>query len=179
MQKISTPTKSFIILLFIAVFGTIFSLNMWGENKTPNNSYNTNNSQTQPDQTVTIEDVPPEPVVDTSTWKTYTNSKLNFSFKYKPDWKVLSPTVKQDYTILQIDPGKKYYNIKIYVSPKDYYVMSGLPFTTESIAGQEAMNVSNLLYGIKYNNNFYTFDIGLSVSLKADFKALVHSVTFP
>ncbi len=56
--------------------------------------------------------------------------------------------------------------------------MDGLPTKTETISGENALNVSNALYGITANNLYYTFDVGLSMSLLPDFDALVHSVKF-
>jgi hypothetical protein len=56
--------------------------------------------------------------------------------------------------------------------------MDGLPTTTETIGGQTALNANNALYGLQANNLYYTFDIGLSMSLLPDFNALVHSVKF-
>ena len=56
--------------------------------------------------------------------------------------------------------------------------MGGLPLQSDTIGGQPATEVSNLLYGVQYGNYYYTFDVGLSTSLKPDFDALVHSVTF-
>ena len=54
---------------------------------------------------------------------------------YSPDWKIL-PLKKNGFTVLQVDPGAKYYNIKIYVSPKEFYIMDGLPTTAETIDNQ-------------------------------------------
>ena len=56
--------------------------------------------------------------------------------------------------------------------------MGGLPLQSDTIDGQPAVEVSNLLYGVKDGSYYYTFDVGLSTSLKPDFDALVHSVQF-
>ena len=85
---------------------------------------------------------------------------------------------KNGFTILQVDPGPRFYNIKIYISPKEFYIMDGVPAKTETIGGQTALNADNALYGIEANNIYYTFDVGLSMSLVPDFDALVHSVKF-
>lgn len=164
----------------MAIFGTCLSVFLWANstNKT-SKTIVYNNSESNPEQTQTSSPLQPESninTVDTSTWKTYSNN--DFSFKYNPEWKVLPETQKDGYTILQVDPGSKFYNIKIYISSSDFYVMSGLPSVTEKINNKEAINVSNLLYGIKHKDKYYTFDIGLSLSLKPLFNALVHSVEF-
>lgn len=184
MSKISNPTKSFIILFLIAVFGTFLSLNLqenlYSYREQQNYNFFNKEEETFDKKVASSQEisVPEIPSVDTSKWKTYTDPSFNFSFKYKPEWKVLPVVKKSGYNILQIDPGAKYFNIKIYISPEDYYVMGGLPYQVEKISGQEAMNVSNLLFGTKFNNNFFTFDIGLSTSLKPEFVAMVRSVTF-
>lgn len=115
---------------------------------------------------------------DISGWKTYNNPKFNLSFKYNPAWKVNEPIKKGDYDILVINPGKKNYNIKIYISKIDYFSLTSVPTTKEKIAGVEAFNSKGLLYGLANNNTYYTFDIGYSLKLKPDFMAMVHSVKF-
>jgi len=116
--------------------------------------------------------------VDTSTWKTYTDKTSKLNFKYPSTWKVLAPTTKNGYTVIQVDPGTKYYNIKIYVSSRDYYIMGGLPTKPVSIGSYQGIDVSDLLYGVVAHDLYYTFDIGQSLSLKDKFNALVRSVSF-
>ena len=82
------------------------------------------------------------------------------------------------YTQLQVDPGPKYYNFSIYISPKDFYIMGGLPYSTENISGAQTLNVVNSLFGIKFNNTYYTFDVGQSFMLLPQFDAMVHTVNF-
>ncbi len=179
MSKFSTQTKSFIVLFGLAVIGTYLCTMLWPDIASFNfKSYTyrfapiPQNLDKPIDQAVAI------PLVDTSTWKDYSNPDLGLSFKYKPDWKIKDVITKKDFKIIEIDPGAKFYNIKIYVSPKEFYVMDGLPTKTETIAGKEALNVNNILYGIKSGTSYYTFDIGLSLSLTPDFNAMVHSVQF-
>ncbi len=179
MSKFSPQTKSFIVLFSLAVVGTYLCTMLWPD--LASFSYKSYTYQASP----TIQNInndavqiPAIPVVDVTNWKEYQNTDYGFSFKYNPDWKVKTITTKKDFKILEIDPGAKYYNIKIYISPKEFYVMDGLPTKTETIAGKEALNVSNILYGIKSGDNYFTFDIGLSLSLTPDFVAMVHSVKF-
>lgn len=184
MKKLSPQTKSFVILLVIALVGTYVCLMLWAEliyqKGGPQGDYDygsykvityTQNQQNTP--------TTPTPVpVNTSTWKSYSNSQYNFSFLYNPSWKVLAAKKLGDYELIQIDPGAKYYDINVYVSPVGFYIMGGLPTTSETIGGQPALNVRNALYGITANNLYYTFDVGWSMSLVPQFDALVHSVTF-
>ncbi len=177
MHKISTQSKSFIILFLIAIFGVFYSANLWsnlgGLPSGPKEiGYNENETMKFGNSTQA-----PQPV-DTSTWKNFSDAKLGLSFKYKPDWKILPVISKGGYQVLQIDPGKKFYNIKIYVSPREYYVLEGLPTTNVQIGGQPGLDVNDLLFGVKNGENYYTFDIGLSLSLKNDFVAMVKSVEF-
>lgn len=177
MPKISLQTKTFIWLFCFAVFGTYLCLILWSNliGKVPTTQNIVANTSTT---TATQISPAPVPVVDTTDWKTYSNPQYQLSFLYKPDWKVLPAVNKSGFTILQIDPGTRFYNIKIYISPKEFYVMDGVPTKTETIGGQTALNANNALYGILANGTYYTFDVGLSMSLVPDFDALVHSVKF-
>lgn len=181
MNKLSPQSKSFIVLFGIAVVGTYVCLMLWGNLfKTSSTTYNNSKPNANPQTIVADASVgyPPVPYVDTSAWKNYTNAENHLSFLYKPGWKVLPEKKGGGFTVLQVDPGAKYYNIKIYISPKEFYIMDGLPTKTETIDGKETLNVGNALYGITANNLYYTFDVGLSMSLVPDFNALVHSVKF-
>ncbi|HVY67488.1 MAG TPA: hypothetical protein VHA30_01145 [Patescibacteria group bacterium] len=186
MNKISFHTKTFLALFGLAFLGTFLCVSLWSDlyyhrydlfsdmsysqyvHSMPGQSSHTDNS------------VPPPPPasVDLSAWKTYNDKQLGLSFKYNPDWKVKPAVQKDGYDVIEVDPGKQYYNFKIYVSDKDYYIMGGLPYVTEQIAGQPAMNVNNMLFGIKNGGTYYTFDVGLSTTLSPYFDALVHSVQF-
>ena len=185
-NKISLQTKSFIALFITALLGVIICLWLWADliytpyalNIIRNDRFYSINNQTLNQKKSNPANVQDEPTIDTSAWKTYTNKQYKLSFKYSPDWKVLAVAEKSGFSIVQVDPGKKYYNFKIYISPKSFYILDGLPTKTEIIGGEQALNVNNALYGIKANNSFYTFDIGFSMSLLPQFDAMVHSVKF-
>lgn len=181
MSKLPPQTKSFIVIFTVAILGTYLSL--WltgtvnfnlGDKSLKDLGYQIINydGQTQPANEQAAAKV------NTSDWKTYTDSRYNFSFKYKPDWKVLPAINKGGFYVLQIDPGKKYYNIRIFVSPNQYLGIDGLQTQPETIGNQAGLNVKNLLYGAKSGGNYFTFDIGFSLSLQPEFMALVHSVQF-
>lgn len=186
-KKTSPQTKSFIILFFIAAAGTVFCIYLAGHfaaindrgYKNPSlNSYTTTIYDTKSGKnSVALPDDSTE-AVDTSNWPTYTDSKYNFSFKYPLDWKLVEPVTKQGYYVVALDPGAKYYNVKIYVNPSSYFAMDNLPSRTLTIGGQPAVDVEGVLYGIKYGENYFTFDEGLSTSIKPQFEALVKSVQF-
>lgn len=181
MSKISLQTKTFIALFCFAVVGTYVCIALWSNifgpisNKPGNNIANTITKNTSATTSFTAASSSP---VDTTGWKTYSNEQEKLGFLYKPDWKVLPAINKSGFKVLQIDPGLKYYNIKIYINPKEFYIMDGLPTKTETVGGQTALNAGDALYGIMANNLYYTFDVGLSMSLVPDFDALVHSVKF-
>lgn len=179
MSKFSSQTKSFIVLFGLVIIGSYLCIMLWPDIASFNyKSYTYQSAPTPQNFSKPTIQAPTVPTVDTSTWKDYSNANLGLSFKYKPDWKVKDIEAKKDFKIIEIDPGPKFYNIKIYISPKEFYVMEGLPTKTETIAGKEALNVNNLLYGIKTDANYFTFDVGLSLSLTPDFVAMVHSVQF-
>lgn len=184
-DNLSPQTASFIFIFVLALFAICVCLILWSNlvstsQTGQNNSVSPPVGQTQDYLKNTKATEADKPVVvNTSAWETYTNKKFGFSFKYKPGWKVLAEKKQNDFTVLQIDPGTKYYNIKIYISGKEFYVMDGLPAKSETIGGAPALNVSNALYGIRANNLYYTFDVGLSMSLVPEFSALVHTVQFP
>jgi hypothetical protein len=181
MSKLAPQTKSFIIIFCIAVVGTYLCLTLWwllnsGSGNRIYSGYSTIPYAANSAQPA----AQPAPVlpVNTSAWKTYSNSDYHLSFAYDPAWKVLPVTQQKEFSVLQIDPGPTHFNIKIYISPKGFYLMDSLPAKSETIGGQAALNVNNTLYGIKANNLYYTFDVGLSMGLLPEFDALVHSVKF-
>ncbi len=185
MPKISPQSKSFIILFSLIIISSYLCLTMWLLLlSTPHSAsvYGSNyrvisygNFSAAP---AAVPSAKPQPPVNVSGWPVYTNSEYGFSFQYKPGWKVLPAVQSKGFTVLQVDPGIRYYNIKIYISPAQFYAMDDLPATSETIDGQTASNVSNALYGIKANGLYYTFDVGWSMSLVPDFDGLVHSVKF-
>lgn len=180
----SPQSKSFLVLFGVAIIGTLFSVWMGNQSNLKNTATGGNPQYTTinypKNKTLAASAAAAKPqVIDTSAWKEYTDKNFNFSFKYPADWKVLAPAKKKsDFYVLEVDPGKKFYNIKIYISPKDFYALSGLTLNEETIAGVKALNLNDSVYGIKTADYYYTFDIGWSMSLKPRFVALVHSVNF-
>jgi len=183
-KNASPQTKSFVILAALAIVGTYVCLAIGGKIFSLSSK-----NQALPDQQIVtyVQDrgnslisqaKATEPEIDTSQWKSYSDNKFGISFKYNPDWQIKSWVEKDGYNVLEIDPGKKFYNIKIYENSGSFYVMDGLPTVEAQIGGYKAYNVSNLLYGVVANDKYFTFDIGLSLSLEPQFQALVNSVKF-
>jgi hypothetical protein len=176
-RQISIQSKSFATLATIAVVGLylcLFLLNFLNNNpdvvQAPTSVASSYQHTPPPTPSATM--------IETSTWKTYSNQKYGFSFMYPPTWKVLAPVKKNGFNVIQVDPGKKFYNINIYISPSQFNAVGGLPFTTETIGGVPALDIQDLLFAIKFDPYYYTFDIGTSLSLKPEFDTLVRSVKF-
>ncbi len=162
MKNISPQTKSFIILFVLALFGVYASLMLWGDL-----SYMEYQRRMFYEQLALNNPGLPihaaKPGMDISSWPVYTDSSHNFSFSYMPGWKILPITKKDGYDLLQIDPGKKFYNIQIYISTKNFY-----PVDSSNSAVDK----------IKAGKWYYTFYLTKSLSLVPDFNALVYSTNF-
>jgi hypothetical protein len=172
-KKISLQSKSFLVLFLVALFGTylIYVYDKKSDTKIRQDQV----KQISPsDKNIKLDS--PEKIVDTSSWQTYKNEKLGVSFKMPSTWKVKNAKSIGSFSVFEIDPGKNYYNILIYQSPKGFYATEGLPIKQENINGLEAININNMLYGIKTTDTYFTFDLGISLKLKDEFKALVHTV---
>ncbi len=189
-QKISIQSKSFIILFGIALVGTYACLaiakivnfpgitpaiNKIGKSDYKTVVYNTDQQTKISAPPLLDEDVPS---VSTTGWKTYTDKTYNFSFNYPQQWKIKTPVLNGGYYVINVDPGAKYYNIKIYISNNSFFAMDNLPYLTKSIAGEQALDVQGVLYGIKHQGIYYTFDQGASMSIKPQFETMVKTVTF-
>lgn len=184
LKNISPQSKSFTVLFALAITGTYLSVIISNNSGLKQNSYGTGYSEINYNERAGSSSpapdagVPDKMTEDTSGWKTYASQDLKLSFKYSPAWEIKKAEKKGDFQIIDVDPGKKFYNIKIYVSPKGYFSIAGLPTVSEQIAGTQAFNSKNMLYGLEFRGLYYTFDIGYSLSLKPDFMAMVHSVKF-
>ncbi|MBL8030595.1 MAG: hypothetical protein JNN11_05100 [Candidatus Doudnabacteria bacterium] len=177
-QKLSSQTSSFIILTSLAFIGGLFvilsSQNLKNSNLTYIVTGSSKNGAPSPVSTAYAAETRPLP--DTSSWQTHDLGTFGLNFKIPSSWKVKPAKKSGQYQIVEIDPGKKFYNIKIYVSENNYYVMEGLPAVTTTIGGVPALNVSNLLYGLNTNNTYFTFDLGPSLSLMPEFNAMIASI---
>jgi hypothetical protein len=178
--KLSAQTKSFLILITIAVIGTYLCIILWGGLIYQKIGYQSGANYQSTIVTAPTQTKAPEvPQVDTANWETYENKEFNINFKHPQNWKVLAVKNKDGFNIIEIDPGAKYFNIKLYISKVGFYIMDGLPTQEEFIGGVKALNVSNSLFGMQNKEQYYTFDLGWSTKLLPEFYALVHSVQFP
>jgi hypothetical protein len=190
MEKISIQSKSFIILFFIALVGTFLATNFYVDfQKTQSSSFYQHagniisysppaKHQTNSNLIETAQAEEPAPLVDTLAWKTYSNSEFKLQFKYPEDWQIKNGKAIAGFKVIEIDPGAKFFNIKIYISPKNFYGIDGLPASVETINNNAFINTRDLLYAVKTDSFSYTFDVGQSLSLKPKFKTLVHTVQF-
>ncbi len=181
MKPVSSQSKSFIVLFCVAVLGTYLAM-LYSDktDKRELEQLNALNNMRQPD--VKAAEKPtkqvPEVTVDTANWKQYQDPKYNFSFKINPAWKVSAKQQKDGTYVLEVDPGAKYYNMKVYITSTGFFALEGLPTQETTIANQPAVAVQDLLYGVKRDNTYFTFDLGSSLSLRPQFKAMVHSLQF-
>ncbi len=182
-KHLAPQTKSFVILFAIAVVGTYLTVMVAEHPLAPGlNGYQQIYYPAPPTgsvQSATDRYLPSFKPVDTSAWKTYQDTAYAFSFKYDPAWKI-SPAKKQNgFYVLEIDPGAKFYNMKIYISGSGYYYsLDGLPVVETDIGSAKASDVSDLLYAIKMGPDYYTFDNGLSTAMMDGFNAMVRTVKF-
>lgn len=176
-NKISTQSKSFAVLFGIAFFGAIFALlASWRIQKPANPAKNPNyETLTYASKAQASE---PEIIVDTSQWPEYRNSTYGLKFKHDPKWKVGSVKKKEGYLVIEIDPGPRFDNFKVYISSDDYFALSGVPTKKTQIGGKEAWDLDGQVLGIKDNATYFTFDMGASLSLKPYFQAMVKTVNF-
>ncbi len=176
-KKISSHSKSFAALFSIAVLGGIFavlSAHKVGAPQNPKPADYEIISYSPP--TTSPTDMPQ--AVDTTGWKTYKNEKFGLSFKYDPAWKIRSVGNKDGYYVIEVDPGARFDNFRIYISADDYFALSGVPTEQGEVGGKAAVSLEGSVLGVKDNATYFTFDLGSSLSLKPYFQALLSTVKF-
>lgn len=178
MKNINIQTKSFIVLFCIAVVGTLIgviynsipsdiSINSKNDYKVISHfSSEANNTSSKLE------------TVDTSSWTEYNDSTYHIKFSLNPKWKIKSATKKYGFTVIPIDPGKKYADFNIYISPDKFFAVEGFPSEQINLAGTQAINIEDMVFALKHNGIYFTFDMGSSLSLKPQFNALVKSLAF-
>lgn len=178
--KISKHSKSFAWLFGIAFFGTFLALWLSGQLESPV----TNLSSQAGYQVITYKprgessDAQNKTAVDTSNWREYSNEKYGLKFKYNPEWQIRSINNRDGFYVIEIDPGLRYDNFRVFISQDDYFALSGVPAQKTLIAGRQALNLDGEVLGIKDNATYFTFDMGASLSLKPYFQAMVETVEF-
>ncbi len=175
-NNITSQSKSFFILFGLAFLGTFASWLAYKDYAYKPSRPDKVQATTKSNERRVVEET--KITIDTSDWKSYTNQDYGFEFKYKPDWKIGTIKNKEGYYVIQIDPGVRYSNIHVYISKDDFYAMNGLPAQKTEIAGKEALNLDGMVLGIKDNANYFTFDLGVSLTLKPLFEAMTNTIKF-
>ncbi len=180
----SAQTKSFIVLCALAacLLGVSFALNLALEyadlsQPLPYRSLTVNRSEAVPGNYP-----PPQgagaPAAATDDWKRGDIPQLKLAVLLPPNWKILSAKKLGAFTVVELDPGKQFYNVKIYAGPEPMGT-GGLKLVDTKIDGSPAAKTADgLLYTVLHGGTYYTFDLGASLSLLPQFTAIVNSATF-
>jgi len=107
----------------------------------PGNNQTTINSAVKPLATPTL---PPQSLVDTMNWKTYTSTKAKYSFQYPPDWPLVNVPVSPQYAVCVED----------------------LDFTPNYNSQSEDTNIAVIL--VSKESNINTIDDYVSTYVKGD-----------
>ena len=172
---LSTQNKSFFLLLFLTVGSLYTALILTREinpliGQIPGAAKKDNNGVPQ---------VKADAVVNIADWKTYTDTTYPLSFKYPADWTITtykSPQQAIGYIIILEPVFPNADHIRIYINNKGYVAIDGLKTTKTAINEIPAVTVNDMLYGIRQNGNFITFDLGVTMELLPYFKALLSTV---
>lgn len=174
----SLQTKSFLVIFFALVTGSALSI-LTASRSSLFFSENFQQIAFFPyAKKVKIKPQPAEQPIDTSAWQEIILEKYGLKLKANPAWKVKPEKKNLENIIIEIDPGKNYYNFKLYISETGFYAMENLPAEDTSIGGLPGKKISDLLYGVKSGKYYFTFDIGQSLALWPEFRAMVNSVNF-
>jgi hypothetical protein len=175
----SRPTFTFLVLVAVAAaatYGALLLTSQMSEVNTevallepvPQKVINNTNQQT-PAQAVNL---------DTSTWKNYVDRTYFLSFKYPPTWEVETFPDRAGYYIIVLKPDTASDHVRIYVSPSTYFALTGLPAKKDTLAGAAALNVNDMLVGVKYAAQYYTFDMGMDTRVQPQFQKILTTVAF-
>lgn len=134
-------------------------------------------TQTESDKLTTPQEIP-RPLLDTTDWKSYIDKNYPISFLYPKTWKISSSVNKFGLYDIYLNPGAKFYDIHIYISPKTYAGLAGLPQTPTKVGQQTGFSVSPNLIGIKVGESYYTFDGSMNSTHTDEFNTLLSTVKF-
>ncbi len=172
---LSTQSKSFFLVLFIAVISIYAALLLTREvapvitqkaGLTATLRHNTTYAQAN---------IP----ISTKGWSQYEDSKYPLDFKYPKEWTVTTYSATDPnvgYIIIVKPDNELSDNIRVYVNTKGYVATSGLTTTKTIVNGINGVTVNDMLVGIRQGSNYITFDLGTSPELMPYFKALLSTV---
>lgn len=118
--------------------------------------------------------------INPETWQTFEDPRFDITFKYPETWtlKMYQENKPNGTYIISLLPGSNAGLIRIFISESGYYAMEGLPVTATTLGGKPALNVADMLVGVKTGGKFYTFDLGSNMDFQPEFKALLSQVKF-
>ena len=117
--------------------------------------------------------------IDTKNWVSYTDPTTKLVFRHPSEWEVSSKTSGSEQLIsLVSNEGDATGKISIYISTGGYLGFEGLPQTSTTLAGFEAVKINDALMGLKKQNYYYTFDAGLDPKAVPTFQELIKTVRF-
>ena len=181
----SKQTGSFIVLILLAATGGVAALKIHNDSLADVPADTSLQAQAvspaptpQPQPKPEISGETDEPPIDTSSWKTYTSRNYPFTFKYPSTWKASPTPTTDEFDLIKITTSNPATPIHIFLSKKGYIGLDNVKTEPTTVGGQSGLTVQQALYGVEYKGVFYTFDLANAVKDKAEFKALVQSVTF-
>lgn len=185
------PTLSFFILVAIAAVATYGALLMSSQ-MLPADSYSdiapeNNITPVKPETTGTLAEIlddnqsvpvalPKSALVDTTEWEEFTDPSHYLSFKHPSDWTVRTYPDREGYYIIAIRPDEGSDNIRVYIGPQGYFATDGLSYQFDTISGVRARNINNMIYGVKYAAQYYTFSLGNDLELLPEFNTIIKTV---
>ncbi len=173
----NTPTKSFVMLLLFIVLLTYTAV-ILTKAVYYRESLSLPTSQLKQGES-SIKNSSPQVSLDNEAWQKYTNAKYGLSFSYPGSWQPKIYSLDKDYDVIELTGSASPNPIKIYVSSQDYFGMAGLPTKKTTVGGKPALNVKDVLVGVKNGKLYYTFDAsGSSAKLLPVFKKMLASVSF-
>ncbi len=173
----SRPTFTFLVLVAVAAAATYGALLLTTQMSDVDSdiAYETPVPPKTEDKQPTT---PPVANLDTSTWKDYIDRTYFLSFKYPPTWQVETFPQRAGFYIIVLKPDQSSDHVRIYISPSNYFALTGLPTKKDTVAGATALNVNDMLVGVKYAAQFYTFDMGTDTQLQPQFQRILATVAF-
>jgi hypothetical protein len=118
-------TISFIILVALAAIATFAAIYATKNISEPIENSSLENSVLEENRLQNIQPTAAE--LDVSTWKSYTDKNYFLSFKYPSTWQVKTYQNRNGFDIIVLEPNNARDNIRIYVSPENYFALQGLP----------------------------------------------------